>query len=311
MQDTHRHLCLHLCLFLVSYLPHSLCSVVSFRDHPLFGAQHGSAMLTRMHAGGYCLTGSKDRSVRLWNPLKSLQINTYRGNGGDVRGLAVSQDNRTFLSCGTDRLVNHFDVATGSVLRRFSGHDAAVNAVSFACEESLAISTSYDATVRFWDMKGRNSRPIDMVKVATDSVTGLAVPSAAPFVVASSVDGTIATLDIRKGALVKDDMNVPVTTVAVPEDALYIVAACTDSAVRLLDRAKGSVIGTYEGHKHKDFQIECGLICHDSVAVCGSEDGACILCLVQVWVVTCLPSPVVGLLYTLSQSMDLMQCRPK
>lgn len=216
--------------------------------------------------------------MRLWNPAKALQINTYRGNGGDVRGLAVSQDNRTFLSCGTDRLVNFFDVATGSVLRRFSGHDAAVNAVAFAAEESLAISTSYDATVRFWDMKSRNSRPVDVIKVATDSVTGLAVPSAAPYVVVCAVDGTIATLDIRKGAVIKDDMHVPVSTVAVPEDALYVVAACTDNAVRLIDRSKGSVIGTYEGHVHKDFHVECGLICHDSVAVCGSEDGAHMLC---------------------------------
>lgn len=232
-----------------------------------------------LHAGGYCLTGSKDRSVRLWNPAKGLQINTYKGNGGDVRGLAVSHDNRTFLSCGTDRLVNFFDVATGSVIRRFSGHDAAVNAVSFAAEESLAVSTSYDATVRFWDMKSRNTRPIDVVKVATDSVTGLAVPSSVPLVVTSAVDGIITTLDIRKGELVKDDMHVPVSTISVPEDALYIVAACTDDTVRLLDRKKGSVIGSYTGHRHKDFQVECGLICHDSVAVCGSEDGTRLLSL--------------------------------
>jgi mitogen-activated protein kinase organizer 1 len=253
--------------------PRAMSHTASTVDSLFIPSQDGAVPISC--AGGYCLTGSKDRSVRLWNPSKALQINIYRGNGGDVRGLAVAQDNRTFLSCGTDRLVNHFDVATGSVLRRFSGHDAAVNAVCFAADESLAISTSYDATVRFWDMKGRNTRPVDVAKVATDSVTGLAVPSAVPLVVTSAVDGTVAVIDIRKGVIVKDDMHVPVSTVAVPEDALYIVAACTDNAVRLLDRNKGAVIGTYTGHQHQNFQIECGLICNDSVAVCGSEDGAC------------------------------------
>jgi hypothetical protein len=213
--------------------------------------------------------------VRLWNPIKGLQVNTYRGNGGDVRGLAVAADNRTFLSCGTDRLVNHFDVATGAVIRRFSGHDAAVNAVQFAANESLAVSTSYDATVRFWDMKSRSTRPIDMVKAASDSITGLAVPVDTPLVVTGAVDGTVTVLDVRKGALVKDDLHVPVSCVAVPADALYVIAACTDSAIRLLDRAAGGVLGKYEGHVHKDFHVECGLLCEDAVVVSGSEDGAC------------------------------------
>lgn len=228
-------------------------------------------------AGKYCLSGAKDRTVRLWNPTKGTHINTYRGNGGDVQGVAVSADNRHFVSCGTDRSINHFDVSSGSVLRRFTGHDGAVNAVQYAAEESLLVSASYDATVRFWDLKGRSTRPIDTVKAASDSVTSLAALGNAT-VIAGAVDGTVTAIDVRRGRLVRDEVHQPVTSVAAPVDGLYVAAACTDNSVRLLDAKSGAVLARYEGHRHQEFQLECALLADDGVVACGSEDGAPTCC---------------------------------
>lgn len=225
------------------------------------------------HAGKYCLSGAKDRTVRLWNPAKGTHINTYRGNGGDVAGVAVSDDNRHFVACGTDRSINHFDVSTGSVLRRFTGHDGAVNAVQFAASESLLVSASYDATVRFWDLKGRSTRPVDTVKAAADSVTSLAALGNAT-VISAAVDGTVTAIDVRGGRMVRDDLHHAVTSVAAPADGLYVAAACTDSSVRLLDSKTGAILAKYEGHLHREFQLECALLADDSVIACGSEDGA-------------------------------------
>lgn len=215
--------------------------------------------------------------MRLWNPTKGTHINTYRGNGGDVQGVAVSADNRHFVSCGTDRSINHFDVSSGSVLRRFTGHDGAVNAVQYAAEESLLVSASYDATVRFWDLKGRSTRPIDTVKAASDSVTSLAALGNAT-VIAGAVDGTVTAIDVRRGRLVRDEVHQPVTSVAAPVDGLYVAAACTDNSVRLLDAKSGAVLARYEGHRHQEFQLECALLADDGVVACGSEDGAPTCC---------------------------------
>jgi len=86
-------------------------------------------------AGTYCLTGSKDRSIKLWNPHRGTQIKSFQGHGYDVRGLAVTDDNARFVSCGGDKAVYLWDVATGSIVRRFKGHDAAANDVRFASGE--------------------------------------------------------------------------------------------------------------------------------------------------------------------------------
>ena len=89
--------------------------------------------------GTYCLTGSKDRSIRLWNPHKGAHIKAYQGHGYDVRGLAVTQDNSRFVSCGGDKCIFLWDVASGSIVRRFKGHDAAANDIQFAANEQVRL----------------------------------------------------------------------------------------------------------------------------------------------------------------------------
>lgn len=219
------------------------------------------------------MSGSRDRTVRLWNPHRGTLINTYRGHSGDVRALTIAADNTKFASAGEDRHVNLWDVASATTIRRFHGHDAAVNDVVFAGEESLLVSASYDSTVAFWDLRARNTRALQTVKVASDAVTALAL-AARPFVFAASTDGSVSTIDVRKGSIICDQLHHAVTSIAAPHDGVYVLAACTDSTLRLLDRAKGTVLAKYTGHKHDSYQVECALLCADAVAAAGSENGA-------------------------------------
>jgi mitogen-activated protein kinase organizer 1 len=210
--------------------------------------------------------------VRLWNPYKGTHINTYRGHGGEVRGLAISRDNTRFVTCGSDRQVNLFDVVSGVVIRRFVGHDSVVNAVQYAADEALAVSVSYDATVRFWDLKSRSTRPIETVKVASDSATSIVV-SENSLVLVGSIDGSVTTMDVRQGVLIRDELHQAVTGLTAPADGMFLVAACTDSTVRLLDRKSGHLMAKFTGHTHTNYQLECTLFCDDAVIACGSEDG--------------------------------------
>jgi mitogen-activated protein kinase organizer 1 len=166
-----------------------------------------------------------------------------------------------------------WDVATASTIRRLHGHDATVNDVKLAANEDMLVSASYDSTLSFWDLKGRSTRALQTVKVASDAVTSLAL-AARPYVFAASTDGTVTTIDIRKGCIVTDQLHHAVTSVAAPSGGEYVLAACTDDAVRLLDRATGKVLSRYGGHVHRGYQLECVLLCKDAVAAAGSEDGA-------------------------------------
>lgn len=117
----------------------------------------GAVLAARFNANGeYCLSCGKDRTIRLWNPHRGLHIKTYKSHGREVRDVHVTEyepihfmlpflnwlnvlviyssllfifgrDNSKLCSCGGDRQVFYWDVATGRVIRKFRGHDSEVS----------------------------------------------------------------------------------------------------------------------------------------------------------------------------------------
>lgn len=39
--------------------------------------------------GRYCLSGGRDRSIRLWNPSSGSQVKKYEGHGWEVLSIAM------------------------------------------------------------------------------------------------------------------------------------------------------------------------------------------------------------------------------
>lgn len=92
------------------------------------------------------LTGSSDRSIRLYNPAKASTssigsglVQTYSAHGYEVLDISVTEDNARFASVGGDKQVFLWDVATARTLRRWSGHFGRVNCVGFGGEEGSVV----------------------------------------------------------------------------------------------------------------------------------------------------------------------------
>ncbi|MCJ1432663.1 hypothetical protein MMC27_002020 [Xylographa pallens] len=238
-------------------------------------------------AGQYVLTGSSDRTIRLYNPLKAAPsalaadaspptapglIQTYAAHGYEVLDLAVSADNARFASVGGDRQVFLWDVATGRTLRRWAGHGGRVNAVALGGPaQEVVVSGSFDATVRVWDAKSAAPKPVQVFDDARDSVSSVAVMGWD--IVAGSVDGRVRVYDVRMGVVHTDVVGYPVTSVALTGDGAAVLVSTLDSTVRLLDRADGQLLQAYKGHANAEYRVRSCLGLHDAVVVSGSEDG--------------------------------------
>ncbi|KAL8656345.1 MAG: hypothetical protein Q9210_000335, partial [Variospora velana] len=92
------------------------------------------------------LTGSADRTIRLFNPIKaslsspeSGLVQTYSAHGYEVLDISVTDDNARFASVGGDKQVFLWDVATARTLRRWTGHFGRVNCVGFGGEEGSVV----------------------------------------------------------------------------------------------------------------------------------------------------------------------------
>jgi len=221
----------------------------------------------------YCLSGGSDRKIHLWNPSTSTKIQTYAGHGYEVLSLSCSPDNSLFASSGGDKLVFLWDVATASTLRRLEGHWARVNAVTFAAADgSMLVSGSYDASVKLWDIRARDRKPVQSLDDAKDAVTDVVACGAE--VVAASVDGRVRAYDIRMARCVEDVVSpAAVTSVRVSRDGKAMLVAALDGAVRLMDRANGALLKRYTGHRNDSLRVRCAFAQDEEFVVCGSESG--------------------------------------
>ncbi|MEW5301403.1 MAG: hypothetical protein WDW36_004263 [Sanguina aurantia] len=246
-------------------LPHTELNVLKGHE--------GAVLVVRFNSTGtYCLSGGKDRIVRLWNPHKGLLVKSYAGHGYDVRGVTVSQDNSKFASCGVDKQVFLWDVASGRFIRKFRGHDSTVNAVTYASkDDALLVTAGYDQCIRAWDCRSRSLDAVQTLKAFKDSVT--AVATAGWEVIGSSVDGTVRRFDVRMGRAYTDDLHHPITSCALTHDSLCVLTACLDSSLRLLDKKSGELLASYTGHVHGSVQMDCCLTPSDAHVVGSSETG--------------------------------------
>lgn len=236
----------------------------------------------------YLLTGSSDRTIRLYNPAKAPPtsdapsaglINKYSAHGYEVLSISVNSANDKFVSTGGDKTVFYWDVQTGQTVKRWTGHAGRVNRGVFAGEgDSVVVTGSYDGTVKMWDTKSSNYKPIMSFDDAKDSVTDLCVFDAE--IVSASVDGRVRSYDLRMGLCYVDVIGHPVTSLGIAKKGTEALVSSLDSTVRLMDRGNGQLLKAYRdaGFVNKELKIKSTLGLNDSVVVSGSDDG-----MVYVW----------------------------
>ncbi|ORY00702.1 WD40 repeat-like protein [Basidiobolus meristosporus CBS 931.73] len=101
----------------------------------------------------YLVTGSSDKTSRLWDVQRGTCVRVFTGHLGTVYALAVSPDGRTMASAGDDKSIVLWDLGSGRKIKKMTGHQGTIHSLSFSSEGSVLVSGSSDWTVRVWDVK--------------------------------------------------------------------------------------------------------------------------------------------------------------
>lgn len=224
--------------------------------------------------GNYCLSGSQDRTIKLWNPQKGAVIKTYQGaHNYEVLDLCLVSDDTRFASAGGDKQIFVWDVKSGQIVRKFAGHLQRINSIAWNEDYSVLVSGSYDNSLRFWDCKSNNcTKPLQIEQSFKDSVSQVIVNKAE--VIASSIDGCVRTFDIRRGELTTDNFASPVVGIDLSHDEKTYIASCTNNKLNLVERVGGMILKEYAGHQIGNFLLRCTLDWEDAKIMTGSEDGS-------------------------------------
>lgn len=165
---------------------------------------------------------------------------------GQVICVAYSPDGATLATAGTDQLVSLWDIATGRLRAKFTGHTGVVWSLAWSPDGQRLATAGWDGTVRVWDITRRqDAEPI---------------PTEANFSVAFSPDGEVLAgggagvqlWDAECGERFKTlpELDMRDVRVAFSPDGKLFAAFGEDNVIHLYSTKQWAHLGTIPAPTH-------------------------------------------------------------
>jgi GTPase SAR1 family protein len=185
--------------------------------------------------GGRALSGSGDKTVRLWDVESGRCLRVLEGHTNWVRSVAWSPDGLRAVSGSDDNTVRLWEVESGCCLRVLEGHTASIMSVAWSPDGGRAVSGSMDRTVRLWEVE--SGRCLRVLEGHTASVVSVAWSPDGRRAVSGSDDKTVRLWEVESGRCLRvlEGHTANVMSVAWSPDGRCAVSAALNGVVRQWD----------------------------------------------------------------------------
>ena len=147
---------------------------------------------------GHIVSGSEDRTLRVWDPSTGRCLLTLSGHSGAVVKVAVLPDGR-IVSGSHDKTLRVWDPSTGQCWQILEGHSNWINCVT-VLPDGRIVSGSEDRTLRVWDSS--TGQCLQILEGHSDRVSCVAVlPDG--HIVSGSWDNTLRVWDPDTGICIE------------------------------------------------------------------------------------------------------------
>ena len=107
--------------------------------------------------GTKLISGSKDKTIRIWDIKQKKSIKTFGiidGHRGAIRVLVMSKDGRSIVSGADDRTIIVWNAQTGDIVKKIEEHKGKITGLALSHDGKSVISSSRDKSIRMWSLTG-------------------------------------------------------------------------------------------------------------------------------------------------------------
>ncbi|CAD6447526.1 9d524d8b-d700-47ec-82e7-6433cbb3f74f [Sclerotinia trifoliorum] len=193
-------------------------------------------------------SGSKDKTIRLWDTITGKSLQTLEGYSDWVYSVAFSPDGTKIASGSKDKTIRLWDTITGKSLQTFEGHSDWVYSVAFSPDGTKIASGSNDKTIRLWDTI--TGKSLQTLEGHSDWVYSVAFSPDGTKIASGSKDETIRLWDTITGKSLQtfEGHSDWVRSVVFSPDGTKIASGSDDKTIRLWDTITGKSLQTFKGH---------------------------------------------------------------
>jgi len=238
----------------------------------LVGHSHFVSDVVISSDGQFALSGSWDRTLRLWDINTGATTRRFTGHTGDVLSVAFSADNRQIVSGSRDKTIKLWNtLAECKYTMNDESHTEWVSAVRFSPSVSnpVIVSSGWDKKVKVWNLHNCKLRTDHIGH--TGYVNTVTVSPDGSLCASGGKDGNVMLWDLNESKhLYTLNADETINALTFSPNRYWLCAAAGASikiwdleSKKLVDVAKPEVIGT--GKK--------GAVAPDVLSLAWSADG--------------------------------------
>ena len=193
---------------------------------------HTDAVLSIDSCGSYIASGSADKTVRVWH-IDSRTCYTLKGHTDWVNCVKLDYESRTCFSCSDDFGIKMWDINENKLIKNFKGHLGQVQKIVLLHLQDDVNLVTDDNCI------DQNNNRIDSNNVESGLKKGVKYPT---HVVSCSLDSTIKIWDVKTGKCIRTQFGHVGGVWDIECDNFRIISCSRDKHTKVWDLQNGKLL---------------------------------------------------------------------